>query len=159
MRLFVLTLLLSAQAPIDATAPLVSGGVAAPMSSDVEREVPEPTVDVAEPEDEPQPAPIDTDAPRDVAGAARVALLVAGLLRGLIWLLRQPMLGALWQRLPLAARMGALGLFTAGAAAADAVATGVNWPTAVMTAIFGASGAIASHELQTRVVPRKVKPS
>lgn len=146
--------------PIDARAPIVSGGVAAPFSSDVLRAVPRETIEAQAPAErgteleahEPGEA-----VPRDIAGAARVAILIAAILRGLIWATRQPFLGGPWNRLPMAARLGALTLATAGAAAADQIATGVNWPTAIWSAIFGLSGAVASHEIQQRVFPGKAK--
>lgn len=93
--------------------------------------------------------------PRDVAGAGKVALLIAGVIRFLVWLAKTPVLGAFWLKLPTPARVGVIGLLTAAAAAADAIATGVNWPTAIMTALFGMTGAVASHEFQNRIVHPK----
>lgn len=86
------------------------------------------------------------------------AAAIAGFIRLAVSLLRSPLLGIVWGRVPPAVRPLVLLLLGALAAAFDSIALGTPVLEALFSALGGVGAAISSHEVQERVTKRK-KPA
>jgi len=76
------------------------------------------------------------------------AAAIAGIIRGLVALLRTPLLKDAWHRGPWWAKPTTLLGSTAILGTLDAVCTGQAWYLAMGSAITGLGGAVVSHEWQ-----------
>lgn len=132
-----------------------SRSVAAPLNSDLER--PRATANRAV-ETNLRETTIEETLPssRDGDTAIAIAGVIALILRGLVGILKSPILAGVWGKIPLIAQWIVIGLFTALLAAADTAATGVPWKTSLVTAMAGWFTSWASQKLQK--TDRKVNP-
>jgi hypothetical protein len=76
------------------------------------------------------------------------AAVIAGVIRGVVALLRTPLLKDVWQRLPWWAKPSTLLGATVVLGTLDAFGFGQPWYLAVGSAITGLGGAVVSHEWQ-----------
>lgn len=90
-----------------------------------------------------------------MAKLALHAAAIAGFIRLIVMALRSPFLGFLWTKIPVAVRPLVLLLLGALAAAFDSIALGTPVAEAFFAAVGGLFGAIGSHEVQQRIVPKK----
>lgn len=83
------------------------------------------------------------------------AAAIAGVLRLVIAALRSPLLGLIWLRVPKAVRPLVILALGVVAAVFDNLALGTPLLEAVFAALGGIGGAISSHEVQNRILPKK----
>jgi hypothetical protein len=94
--------------------------------------------------------PASTDALQQLAiHAAGIAVFI----RGVIALLRSPLLGLVWGKVPEPARVAVLLLLGAIAVAFDHVAVGTPLLEAFASAFVGLFGVVGGHEMAKRVIP------
>lgn len=97
-------------------------------------------------------SPADPDL---LAKLAIHAAAIAGVLRLVIAALRSPVLGLIWLRVPKAVRPLVILALGVVAAVFDNLALGTPLLEAVFAALGGIGGAISSHEVQNRILPKK----
>jgi hypothetical protein len=89
-----------------------------------------------------------TTIPPEIAHTMGAAAAIAGIIRGLVALLRTPLLKSVWDRMPWYAKPATLLGATVLLGTLDAMGFGQVWYLAVGSAITGLGGAVVSYEWQ-----------
>lgn len=141
-KILVLVLVLVSGVSYAQPTPYGPGSVSSPMGTDVQRPPGMPShVDattgvVSIPADIPAAplTPVNTDKP---GGFLLAITIIAGVLRMLVGLLKNPAVGSVWDKIPWLAQWATLGVATALLSTADAFINGDDWKTALAVGIGG----------------------
>lgn len=93
--------------------------------------------------------------PPDIAHTMGSAAAIAGMIRGLVALLKLPMLGEVWKKVPWWVKPTILVVATLACGFTDALAMGQKWYLALGAAVTGLGGAVVSHEWQALFAEQK----
>jgi hypothetical protein len=110
-----------------------------------------PAAALAQSSSAPPPPPLDPKLAEIAAHAAGIAVAI----RGIVALLRSPVGGLVWLRLPVQVRLLALAVLCGVAVGFEALAAGRTIPEAIFVAIGGLGGAVTTHEIQERIKPAR----